>query len=65
MDDSREIKPFIEMSNKELFCVLTGDRGIMAQMTLQKLARAYMEKYPTKEDVELHAMVETMLAEEE
>ncbi len=65
MEDLREQKPFIEMSNKELFCVLTGDRGIMAQALLQKLIRAYMDKYPTDEDVELHTMVETMIKEEE
>lgn len=63
MEDTREIKPFIEMSNKELFCVLTGERGIMAQFELQKLVKAYLASHD--KDVDLHTMVETMLNEEE
>ena len=30
-----------KMNDRELFCVLTGSRGIMAQARLQRIVRAY------------------------
>ncbi|MBQ0001409.1 MAG: hypothetical protein KBT01_07740 [Clostridiales bacterium] len=58
-----EVKSFLEMSNRELFCVLTGDRDVMAQMALQKIIRKYMKEYPDR-DADLMTMVK-VIAEEE
>ncbi len=55
-------KTFAQMSSRELFCVLTGDRGIMAQMFLQNLIREYMKEH--EEEASLKTMVDTMLKEE-
>jgi hypothetical protein len=41
-----EIKiPFTQMTAEELFIVLTGGNGIMAQMNLQQIVEEYKEKY--------------------
>lgn len=58
-----ETKSFLEMSNRELFCILTGDRDVMAQMALQKIIRKFMAKHPDREE-DLQTMVR-IIAEEE
>ena len=54
----KEIKPFTEMDSKELFSVLTGGHGIMAQMNLQNILRDYLHKH--KDTADLVTMVRTM-----
>ena len=51
-------KSMVEMSNRELFCVLTGEKGVMAQMYLQNLIRDYLASH--EDEVDLHTMVCTM-----
>lgn len=58
-----DTKSFLEMSGTELFCVLTGDQGVMAQMALQKIIKAFMKKYPGREE-NLKTMVQIMAEEE-
>lgn len=58
-----KITSFLDMSNRELFCVLTGDRGIMAQAALQGIVREYMRRHPDSEE-SLSAMVKAMAEEE-
>ena len=36
------------MDNRELFCVLTGDRDVLRQAQLQELILAYREKHPER-----------------
>ena len=60
--DTNLNKTMYEMSNRELFCVLTGDRGIMAQKYLQEVVRDYLKKY--REEADLQTMVRTMVEEE-
>ena len=38
-------KAFTEMTSQELFCVLTGERGVMEQMYLQNILKEYMETH--------------------
>lgn len=61
------MKNLNEMNNRELFCVLTGDRGVLAQAQLQDLILRYKEKYPEKVgqlgEVDLSAIVAEMSAE--
>lgn len=57
-------KSFLEMNSRELFCVLTGDAGVMAQAALQKIIKAFMAKYPNREE-NLVTMVKVMAEEEE
>lgn len=59
-----DTKSFLEMSNKELFCILTGDEGVMAQMALQKIIKEFMKKYPDREE-NLMTMVKVIAGEEE
>ena len=63
MDQARPEKTMIEMSNRELFCVLTGDRGVMAQMILQETVREYMARHT--EEADLRTMVRTVIEERE
>ena len=61
------MKALTEMTNRELFCVLTGDRGVLAQAQLQNLILRYKEKYPEKVgklgEVDLSAIVAEMSGE--
>ena len=57
------IKPFTEMDRRELFTVLTGDRGIVAQMNLQNIIRDYVRKFGDTTD--LVTMVRKMAEEED
>ncbi len=58
------MKSLTEMDNRELFCVLTGDRGVVPQAMLQNMIRAYQKKYPEKVgqigEVDLSAIVREM-----
>jgi hypothetical protein len=49
--NTENIKPFTEMSARELFLVLTGEKGIIEQMNLQKILREYVEKYGNTADL--------------
>jgi hypothetical protein len=41
-----EVKiPFTQMTTEELFVVLTGGNGIMAQISLQDIVEDYRKKY--------------------
>ena len=51
-------KTMLEMSNRELFCVLTGEKGVMAQMYLQNLIRDYLAQH--EDDADLQTMVRAM-----
>ncbi len=64
MNESTNEKSFLEMDRRELFCVLTGDRGVMAQMALQKIIKEFMAKYPDREE-NLVTMVHTIAEETE
>ena len=59
------MKTLTEMDNRELFCVLTGDRGVVQQSMLQNLIRDYKRKHPEKVgqigEVDLKAIVEEMV----
>lgn len=61
------MKPLTEMTNRELFCVLTGDRGVVQQAMLQNLIRDYKNKYPEKVgtfgEMDLSAIVAEMVAD--
>ena len=57
-----QIKPFTEMTARELFIVLTGGEGIIAQMNLQNILKEYVTKHGDTTD--LVTMVRE-LAEEE
>lgn len=54
-------KTLYEMNNRELFCVMTGDRGVMAQMFLQEVVKEYLAKH--KEEADLQTMVRTVVEE--
>ena len=53
-------KPFAEMDNHELFCVLTGDYGVIAQAQLHRILNKYRAKHHTL-DKDMKAMVEEVL----
>ncbi|MBR2258578.1 MAG: hypothetical protein IJ899_14865 [Blautia sp.] len=55
-------KAFTEMTNQELFCVLTGERGVMEQMYLQNILKEYMETH--QDAVDLAAIVRESAAKE-
>lgn len=61
--DTENIKSFYEMSNRELFCTLTGDNGFLAQQLLQDIVRKYLAKYSETKD--LQTMVRAMIDENE
>ena len=50
--ENDETKNFAQMNARELFLVLTGDKGIMAQTHLQKIIREYLAKYTEMSDLE-------------
>ena len=54
------VKPFTEMSSRELFVILTGDKGIVEQMNLQSILKEYVEKYGDTSDLVtmVHKMAE-------
>ena len=45
------IKPFTEMTSKELFVILTGGQGVMKQMYLQNTLIEYVTKYGDTTDL--------------
>ena len=59
------MKTFSEMTNRQLFAVLAGNEGPIAQMQLQKVVRAHLDycKKQTEEqpDVDLQTMVREYL----
>lgn len=57
-----EIRPFTEMSSKELFVILTGGEGIMEQTILRNIIHEYLMKYGDTAD--LVTMVHKMAEEE-
>ena len=54
-------KPFTEMTAEELFVVLTGGEGMIAQVNLQEIVEEYREKYG--EITDLVTMVHKMADE--
>ena len=59
--DTKLGKTMYEMDNRELFCVLTGDRGVMAQMYLQEVVKEYLAGH--QEEADLQTMVRTVVDE--
>ena len=61
------MKTLSEMNNRELFCVLTGDKGVVPQAMLQNMIRAYKARHPEKAgkigEVDLSAIVAEMASE--
>ena len=55
--------PFSEMDNQELFCVLTGDRGVIAQAELHRVLNLYRAKHHEL-NKDLATMVREILAED-
>ena len=59
------MKTFIEMNNRELFAVLAGNQGVMAQMELQNIVKAYLSHCRRTDnahpDVDLQTMVKEYL----
>ena len=55
-------KTMSEMTNRELFCVLTGTEGVMAQLQLQNVIRLYI-KHTKLHDEERDADLQTMVRE--
>ncbi len=53
-------KPFAEMNNQELFCVLAGDYGVIAQGQLHRVLNKYRAKHH-KLDADLKTMVNEIL----
>ena len=62
------MKSLLEMNNRELFCVLTGDGDIVQQTMLRQLILNYKAKYPEKVghfgEMDLSAIVAEMAAED-
>lgn len=42
------MKPLTEMTNRELFCLLTGEGEIVQQTMLKSILLNYREKHPEK-----------------
>ena len=59
--DTKLGKTMYDMDNRELFCVLTGDRGVLAQMYLQEVVKEYLAGH--KEEADLRTMVRTVVEE--
>ena len=55
-------KALSEMDNRELFCALTGEYGVVQQAYVQKAFRRYKEKHGEYGD--LTEMIREALAEE-
>ena len=53
---------FSGMSNRELFCVLTGDYGVLAQAQLQDIVRKHL-KYAKTHKLTEEADLKTMVRE--
>ncbi len=53
-------KTFAEMNNNELFNVLTGGQGVMAQFQLQQIILAYRQEHKGSK-ADLMTMVQTYL----
>lgn len=62
-DAAESQKTFAEMDNHELFCVLTGDRGVVAQAELQRILNTYRAKHHCL-DKDMKVMVEEILRDE-
>lgn len=64
---SGRLKTLKEMNNRELFCVLTGDRGVVQQAMLQNMIRDYKARHPervgTIGEIDLSAIVAEMADE--
>ena len=62
------MKPLNEMTNRELFCVLTGDGSIIQQTMLKNMIREYKARYPERVgkfgEMDLAAIVQEMMQEE-
>ena len=59
-------KKLSEMTERELFCVLTGDRDVLRQARLQRMIVAYRKKHPESVgsgEIDLAAIVAEMSAE--
>lgn len=56
-------RPFVDMNNHELFCVLAGDYGVIAQTQLHRVLNKYRAKHH-KLDSDLNAMVTEILLED-
>lgn len=57
-------KTMSEMSNRELFCVLTGTEGVLAQAQLQNVVRLYLRHtklHGEDRDADLQTMVREFL----
>ena len=57
------MKTFAEMSNRELFSVLTGNEGPMAQMQLQKIIKSYLAYCKHHGDAHPDVDLQTMIKE--
>ncbi len=55
-------KAFTDMSSRELFLVLTGERGVVPQVYLQNIIRGYMAEHD--DDADLPTMVKVMAEKE-
>ena len=60
--DIDNIKPFTEMDSRELFLVLTGEKGVIAQVNLQSIIKEYVMKHSDTAD--LVTMVQAVAKEE-
>ena len=49
--DISDVKPFTEMTSRELFVILTGGQGVMQQMYLQNILKEYLMKYGDTADL--------------
>lgn len=57
-----ERQVFLDMDNRELFCVLAGDRGVVAQARLRGIVQSYREAHGR--DADLRSMVRAVLGEQ-
>ena len=54
----------LELSNQELFSILAGDRGVIAQAGLHEILKEYRAEHQ-KIDADLQTMVREILSKEE
>ena len=45
------VKPFTEMTSRELFVILTGGQGVMQQMYLQNILKEYLNRHGDTTDL--------------
>ena len=61
------MKSLMEMDNRELFCILTGDGEVVQQIMLKNMIMDYKKKYPEKVgqfgEMDLSAIVAEMAKE--